>query len=332
MPLASRIVLPLLLAVTFAAAFAQPPRDTRRGHEYPPIESYDPALLETYRDLRSAASAIEEEEAQSANGANAAAASPANVAGAAPVARRRRGLEASAVGGTPVAGATEAVLAAAEPAEPELLYLLPCSWDPELTSSDPMERALEYVARRAAYIEHNFRGSNHPPELWTGALRAYENQALARAAAFHMPRGGAPAPDADAQFRRSMEALEQGFAATLEERRIRSGTQAARVSIAPPCINAIRASPYLIGTAPANGRVWLISAFRFHLCQARRLDPWNLEACDYWREVHSDQPATLAGRFRVQARWPGGTNSRGDRSFEYSGENPVRIRVGQNPP
>ena len=59
----------------------------------------------------------------------------------------------------------------------------------------------------------------------------------------------------------------------------------------------------------------MISRFRFQVCRAREIDPWDIEECP-WNEIETDRVQQLSGRFRYQIRWTDGTERRGMRVID----------------
>ena len=279
-----------------------------------------PYYPDGYRALRLAAATVEQEGSEPApqTGGPGTEAAPAGASAAA----RRRATEAA-----PTAGRTHAVPFTANrlPARPVPFFLIPCGWGPELTASEPAEAALEYTARRVAYVDHRLRAQGYPPGMFEGLIRDYEGSML-RLALAPPPSDG----NAVSQLRLRLDPLDERLVRNLEARRIRQGGSLPPVTLRHGCITRdIPYAPSIVRTSPANGRVWFIPAFRFHVCSntPNGPDPWNLEQCSGWREVHPDQESALVGRQKYQARWRDGATGRGDRTFEARGTRAVLVEV-----
>lgn len=72
---------------------------------------------------------------------------------------------------------------------------------------------------------------------------------------------------------------------------------------------------FTIKLEPPSGRLWLINAFAFRMCERKFADPWDHRACS-WTEYGAGDEATASGRYVYEARWPDGTVRRGARILE----------------
>ena len=71
---------------------------------------------------------------------------------------------------------------------------------------------------------------------------------------------------------------------------------------------------FTVALAPATGRLWLINAFAFKVCERKVADPWDHRACG-WTEYGAGDSAVASGRYMYEARWPGGVVRRGAKIF-----------------
>ncbi|HEY7959316.1 MAG TPA: hypothetical protein VID20_04570 [Sphingomicrobium sp.] len=71
-------------------------------------------------------------------------------------------------------------------------------------------------------------------------------------------------------------------------------------------------SRFTVNLVPANGELWMINAFAFHLCGLKVADPWSHRACS-WTQYGAGDNTYLSGRYMYEARWPDGTVKRGAR-------------------
>jgi hypothetical protein len=175
---------------------------------------------------------------------------------------------------------------------------------------------LEALARRVAKQEH-FLSQLYPSEVYEQPLSDYERAALELA--LEMP----PPPDYSDPNRAENPAydeweskgwkLKERLANAIEERRRRLAPKARATIVGGEC--GAGEQPFIVKTNPADGRVWLTTKFSFDLCRARKLDPWNVEACR-WTELSPEKESYLSGRYVYLAQWPGGGQRRGVRAFD----------------
>jgi hypothetical protein len=184
------------------------------------------------------------------------------------------------------------------------------------TGGDPRQLELEGVAREIAKHRH-YLSQLYPPAVWEEPLRDYEKKSIELT--LRMP----PPPDwSDAerpenplydQWESQRWKLKEELAGALENNRQRLEPGEIPVTVGGEC--GAGEQPYLVKTEPADGRLWVTTKFSFDLCRARKLDPWNTEACR-WTELSPTEPAYLAGRYVYQAQWRDGARRRGIRAFD----------------
>lgn len=88
--------------------------------------------------------------------------------------------------------------------------------------------------------------------------------------------------------------------------------------------------PFTIELVPASGRLWLINAFAFRVCERKVADPWDHLACGWTQYVAGDD-TMASGRYMYEVRWPGGAVERGARILQpdmsqYNGGETVVFR------
>ena len=74
-------------------------------------------------------------------------------------------------------------------------------------------------------------------------------------------------------------------------------------------------SEFSVVLSPANGRLWLINAFAFKVCERKVADPWDHRVCD-WNEFATGETSPFSGRYMYEARWPNGAVRRGAKLLE----------------
>ena len=57
-----------------------------------------------------------------------------------------------------------------------------------------------------------------------------------------------------------------------------------------------------IKLVPASGRLWLVNAFAFRVCERKVPDPWDHQACA-WTQYVAGDTTFAAGRYMFEARW-----------------------------
>jgi hypothetical protein len=295
-----------------------------------PDETHYP---EGYRALRLAADAIEQEELEQEQHALASS-SPA--VSERPVSRppalSRRAAEAP-----PIARPSNLPLIARgvigrRRLEP--LDLFPCRWWLHVTpsTSEPADALLEYTARSVAYVDHRLRSYGYPPQIFEGPVGEYERAMLTLALEAPAHAGERPDGNALPWLTSRVDPLEERLINSLEAGRIRQELNLP--IIAHPdnicAVNSMRphARSY-VRAIPADGRVWVIPVFYFYVCRntVNIPDPWSIDRCRWWREVHPDEASLLVGRQKYQARWRDGAVSRGERTFEDFDGEPVVVHV-----
>lgn len=73
--------------------------------------------------------------------------------------------------------------------------------------------------------------------------------------------------------------------------------------------------------APGNGQLWMLNAFDFQACEAKKRDPWDHRTCAWSQYVAGDRTPGL-GRYMYEVRWPDGKVDRGARVVEAPGAEP----------
>lgn len=73
--------------------------------------------------------------------------------------------------------------------------------------------------------------------------------------------------------------------------------------------------------APGNGQLWMLNAFDFQACEAKKRDPWDHRTCAWSQYVAGDRAPGM-GRYMYEVRWPDGKVDRGARVVEAPGAEP----------
>jgi hypothetical protein len=199
-------------------------------------------------------------------------------------------------------------------------------WD--CVADDPMDEPLIdtgsnedhfWLARRVERIRHVLRLFGYPPGSIEEPLIAYEQRMFEY---FQLPSPPEPPEDAALDspeqqavlaHRRRGDALLERLAADINARRNALGVRAPPVGIEAGC--GAGYFPFIVRTAQAGGRVWLLRAHDFHLCRVRTGDPWNLDRCR-WLEMDRQRPTPLSGRYIFHAVWRDGHVVRGNRVLD----------------
>lgn len=79
--------------------------------------------------------------------------------------------------------------------------------------------------------------------------------------------------------------------------------------------NALYVRPVILRSAPAGGRVWVITQLRFDVCRLSVANPYDIGNCPQWREADPQNPMYLAGTYAFQVRWSDGRNAQGQRTI-----------------
>jgi len=77
---------------------------------------------------------------------------------------------------------------------------------------------------------------------------------------------------------------------------------------------------------PRNGRIRLINAFQFRVCERRVQDPYREESCG-WNEYSDGESTERAGRYMYEVRWPDGTVQRGAKLLERNARGKFTIHL-----
>lgn len=159
----------------------------------------------------------------------------------------------------------------------------------------------EQIAQRMALLSISLERAGYPMNAMQPILDRFEVAEQALAA-----EGNDVGPGSEA-----FDARMQALAAELDDVRAALAPDLQPVITEGGC--GAGETQVHIRTLPEGGRSWLITRFAFDLCQARKLDPWNMEACPRWAEADPEAPMMLSGAYKWQVRWPDGDTARGDR-------------------
>lgn len=187
------------------------------------------------------------------------------------------------------------------------------------------------LALQVSRIEVELARFGYRREIWEQPLSAYERAALERFAADEPPTASeeferepgvddfeAPPDDAtstatdEAGFEPEPDRLTL-LAREMEARRARLQSRMPPIVSEGGC--GAGEGEFTIKMEPPSGRLWLINAFAFRVCERKFADPWDHRACS-WSEYGAGDEATASGRYIYEARWPDGTVRRGARILE----------------
>ena len=105
----------------------------------------------------------------------------------------------------------------------------------------------------------------------------------------------------------------EGLAAKMEAKRKQLQPRKPRIIYEDSCGGG--QSEFTVALSPANGRLWLINAFAFKVCERNVPDPWDHRACG-WNEFATGEKSAFSGRYMYEARWPDGGVRRGAKLLE----------------
>lgn len=195
---------------------------------------------------------------------------------------------------------------------------------------EPIKRSqrqlqVEALAHEAMVLEARLRAFGYAPGISSEPLRRYQLAALQVINSGKVPSFGQPGYDS---FEKRLSSLHVQLSAELEANRRRLQPRSLPIRREGGCGAA--ESPVIIKADPPGGRIWVITRFSFDVCRAKKLDPWNIEACR-WAEMDPRQEAWLSGTYMVQGKWPNGASVRTNRRIV--GDDPdesitVTIRPG----
>jgi hypothetical protein len=181
----------------------------------------------------------------------------------------------------------------------------------------------ELLALDVARMRTELRRLGYRPEVYEQALLDHERASLAHFPVLRepaprvdyealpddaaIPEPGPETSEEDDSYYDSFWGLEE-LAAKLEAQRIRLQPDKPRFIKIGDC--GAGETEFSVVLSPPDGRLWLINAFAFKVCERKVADPWNHEACG-WSEFTSGDTTTASGRYMYEARWPNGTVRRG---------------------
>lgn len=182
---------------------------------------------------------------------------------------------------------------------------------------DPRALELEAYAREIAKHRH-YLSQLYQPAVFEEPLRNYERgliEHLATMPPFPEGENDTESPEYKkySEWSDAYWTLKRQFAEEMENRRKRLQPDSLRIDLDGGC--GAGEVAYLVRTDPVEGRLWMTTKFSFDLCKARKVDPWNTEACR-WTEISPSEPVFLSGRYVYQAKWPGGAQRRAVRAFD----------------
>ena len=163
----------------------------------------------------------------------------------------------------------------------------------------------ELLALDVARMRSELARLGYRPQVYDAALIAHERAALGQ---IRIARPiAAETADSQSDYDSIFWGREQ-LAKAMEARRKQLQPRKPQIISVGGCGDGEQ--EFSVKLSPPNGRLWLINAFAFKLCERKVADPWNHEACG-WSEFASGESATASGRYMYEARWPDGTVRRG---------------------
>jgi hypothetical protein len=197
--------------------------------------------------------------------------------------------------------------------------------DAEAVEVSARDQQLAALAHEAVLLEARLQAYGYLPGVWQGPVAEWERASLAILSTSDVPRYEDPAYEG---FEARLSALGDKLAVELEIARAREQPDALPIKREGGCGAA--EAPVFVKADPPGGRIWVTTRFTFDVCKARKLDPWDREACR-WAEMAPDREAWLSGNYMVQGEWPDGATTRTSRRIETDDpDNPglVTIRPG----
>lgn len=172
---------------------------------------------------------------------------------------------------------------------------------------------LEELAKRVVGFANGLKSAGYSAQLYEAPVAEYERRQLSILA-----KGTASTPEPEltpSEWRPETRADRelQHLVELLERRRVQLEPEMPHIEGETGCGGG--ETPYQFRSIPAQASIWVASSFSFALCAARKVDPWNHEACDRWTEVGDGRARFLSGRFKYDARWPDGRIARGVRDL-----------------
>ena len=200
--------------------------------------------------------------------------------------------------------------------------VIDCSLGYDLPETD--DRQVDWQSRLAldiARMRSELRRLGYRPEIYDHPLLDHERGMLAQIAdpkAFQAPDDPGVAAEGDAAGEETPVYYDEfwgkeALAAAMEANRRRLQPGKPRIIMEGGC--GAGEVEFSVALSPPNGRLWLINAFAFKVCERKMADPWNHQACG-WSEFASGETTTASGRYMYEARWPDGTVKRGAKVLE----------------
>ncbi len=199
--------------------------------------------------------------------------------------------------------------------------VIDCSLGYDLpNATDDRQGWQELLALDVARMRGELRGLGYRPEIYDRPLLDHERASLAHFAVVK-PRpaqtvsdDASSPPAADAAITEDEDAYYDSFwgldtlAKTMEARRKRLQPRKPRLVADGGCGGG--EAEFTVALSPPTGRLWLINAFAFKVCERKVRDPWDHVACG-WNDYASGDKTIASGRYMYEARWPGGAVRRG---------------------
>lgn len=165
----------------------------------------------------------------------------------------------------------------------------------------PLDDDFVLLALDVADVRVRLQDEGYPAAMYEDDLLQSERQALKKL----------PIPDDAEEYGSGFDFTK--FAAILEKKRRKLAPGKIEIMADGGC--GAGEAGFNVRMVPASGRLWLISAFAFRVCERKARDPWTLTACR-WTEYGSGDEVTASGRYVYQVRWPDGTVQRGTRELQ----------------
>ena len=184
-------------------------------------------------------------------------------------------------------------------------------------TDDPDEARLIYLAVDISMLEVHLRDGGYDPSFYADLLIEFERKRI------ELLDADEAELDEQVSVMTEYGSLELGklsaayweLANAINARLDAAGSPLPRMTVDGGC-GAGGGEGFEIATLPAQGQVWLISAFNFRVCARRNPDPWDKFGCR-WNEIDTSQEQYSLGRFIYEVRWPDGTVRRGTREIGY---------------
>lgn len=181
--------------------------------------------------------------------------------------------------------------------------------DAEPIERSPQEARLETLAHDAMVLETRLQAYGYAPEVWQEPVQRWQLAALPLVSAPDVPAFEDPRADS---FDQQLSSLHESLTAELEANRQRLQPDSLPIRREGGCGAA--EAPVLVKADPPDGRIWLTTRFTFDVCRAKKLDPWDRNACR-WAEMDPTREAFLSGTYMVQGKWPNGASVRTNRQI-----------------